>query len=72
MNRERTPSHGIKDVNPNVDGKLECEKRVKAINKFEGFGMLVEKKYTKVNNFAKLLQRSFAINSMSYKSFKHE
>ncbi len=38
-------------MNPNVDGKLECEKRVDAINKCEGFGMLVEKKYTKVNNF---------------------
>ncbi len=38
-------------MNPNVDGKLECEKRVEAINKFEGFGMLVEKKYTKANNF---------------------
>jgi hypothetical protein len=24
---------------------------VEAINKFEGFGMLVEKKYSKVNNF---------------------
>jgi hypothetical protein len=38
-------------MNPNVDGKLESEKRVEAINKFEGFGMLVEKKNTKVNNF---------------------
>jgi hypothetical protein len=38
-------------VNPNVDGKLKCEERVEAFNKFEGFGMLVEKKYTKVNNF---------------------
>jgi hypothetical protein len=38
-------------VNPNVDGKLKCEKRVEAIKKFEGFGMLVEKKNTKVNKF---------------------
>lgn len=38
-------------MNPNVDGKLESEKRVDVINKFEGFGMLVEKKNTKVNNF---------------------
>jgi hypothetical protein len=32
-------------------GSSRVKKKVEAINKFEGFGMLVEKKNTKVNNF---------------------